>query len=268
MSKVTKRGALTPSSVVKQYSSLVGGPVQAREIIALSLREGTLQARAAHRWISNDASLAQAWKNEPDKEHFPKPQPFDPSHQIKKTDWQRSVTLSDDVALWNFGRARLHITLSNSPPKRIMLRDVRFLIHEVRDIFSFTQTALKSNFLRSNKTDQWRRFWHEIVIMAAQGRNLVKESQLKDFSSDADVVSEVEKRLFQEDKLKDTIDRSDRELADLIASRLTFTLSADTIAKEVKILRQTFDLKRTYAARGHDLGLTAVAKTGSAGRTG
>jgi hypothetical protein len=267
LSKVTERGALTPSSVVKQYSSLVGGPVQAREIIALSLREGTLQARAAHRWISNDASLAQAWKNEPDKEQYPKPQLFSSSHQIKKTDWQKSVTCSDDVALWNFSRSRLHITISSSPPQRIMLRDVRFLIHDIRTIFEFTQTSSKSNFHRSNKIDQWRRFWHEIVIMAAQGKKTVKESQLKDFSTDAEVVSEVKRRIFLEDESRKIFGKSDIELAELIANRLTFKLSAHTIAQEVKILRQTFDLKRTYAKRGRDLGLTMIEKTGSAGRT-
>jgi hypothetical protein len=270
LSKPTEKGALRPSAVVKQYAPLVGGPVHVREIIAVSLSEGTLQARAAHSWVSTDVTLSQAWKNEPDKETHPKPIAFDPKHQVKQSDWQKSVDLRGDAFLWNFSRSKLHITISDSPVKRIMLRDVRFFVEDIRKVFGFVGSNGKSNFYRANKTSEWRRFWHEIVLMAAQGRKGVSDSQLTEFSNDGDIVDAVIGRLFlHESAFFNTCDadKVDTTAAQSLNKRLSFPLSEDAILQEVKALRQALGLKRAYAKRGSKLGLTETGKSGSAGRT-
>ncbi len=267
LSKATDKSALRPSAVVKQYAPLVGGPVQVREILAISLAEGTLQARAAHRWVSTEASLSKAWKNEPDKEGNPKPAVYGPSHQIPRSDWQKSLRLRDDTFLWNFSRSRLHVTICESPIKRIMLRDVRFFADDIKTIFRFVVNDGKSNFYRANKTNEWRRFWHELVIMAAQGKKGIKDSQLTDFSNDGEIIKAVQNRLFLDDSALSEQGISDDDAAELLNKRLPFSLSEDAILQEVKILRQVLGLKRRYTQRGFKLGLTEIGKSGSAGRT-
>lgn len=259
-------GALTPQNVVKKYAPLVGGPVNARQIIALGLREGTLRARAGKRWTSTDASLVLGWKNEPDKGDYVKPASFSKEHDIKSIEWNKSVDFLNDILTWDFRKGRIHITTSVQPTKRIMMRHVRFLDEDVKSIFQFATEGAKSNFYRANKVNEWRRFWHEMLIIAAQGKLNLKNNLITTFTNADDIIATVLERLeLERIAVNEAEDGSIDGLGKKIGPRLEFPLSADTLQKEVDELRTTLGLKRKYSSKNRSLGLDRVVRTGTAG---
>ena len=61
--KKTSTGrVISPKRAISLYSSMNGGPVHTREILALCLREGQLRCRATNKWVSHKESLSEAWK--------------------------------------------------------------------------------------------------------------------------------------------------------------------------------------------------------------
>lgn len=262
-----KDRALRPATVVKTYAPLVGGPVKAREIIALALQEGTLKARAAHRWISGEPDLSRAWQREPDKENFPRPTAYQSQHDIKASDWQKSISFTDDMMLWDFRRSRLHITLSRDPSRRIMMRDLRLNKTDTKNVFLFADAPGASKFGRVHKRDDWRSFWHEVLLLAAAGPANAKSSLLGQSKNDVTIVNTVIARIAGQPSYESSSEMSDQDVARFISSQLSFNLSEHSILAEVKLLRQNLRLKREYASRGKSLGLGSLSKTGSAGNT-
>lgn len=268
MTKTITGGSLRPSTVVRAFSPLVGGPVKVREIIAVALQEGSLQARAAHRWIDAEKDLARAWKKEPQKDDYPKLTKFEKHHAIRPSDWRKSISMSDDLLMWDFRNSRFHITVSCNPTSRIMLRDVRFLITDVRSTFSFTSSNDDLKFTRANKINDWRRFWHEVILLAAAGSTNLKSSLLAESKNDASIVETVLERITGEEEISSALAASDDEVATYVSEKLRFNLSRDSIMQEVKLLRQSLGLKAKYTSQGKKLGLLTLSKPGSRGRAG
>lgn len=259
-----KGAALTPRNVVAKYAPLVGGPVNARQIIALGLREGTLKARAGKSWISTDPSLASAWKNEPEKAEYVKPSNFTKEHNVKHSEWNKSVDFLNDILTWDFRTGRMHVTTSKNPVKRLMFRHVRLLDTDVSKIFRFSTEGTKSNFYRANKVDEWRRFWHEMIILAVQKRINLKDSLITSFTNADDIVATVLNRLELVDEAIDSdIRAGNQTLQKSLQRKLEFTLKTDTLQKEVDLLREELGLKRRYASKSNSLGLNRITRVGS-----
>ncbi len=259
-----KGAALKPRDVVAKYAPLVGGPVNARQIIALGLREGTLKARAGKSWISTDPSLAMAWKNEPEKSEYVKPSSFTKEHNIKHFEWNKSVDFLNDILTWDFRTSRMHVTTSKNPVKRLMFRHVRLLDADVSNIFRFATEGKKSNFYRANKVDEWRRFWHEMIILAVQKKAGLKDSVITSFTNADDIVATVLNRLELVDEAINSDTRAgNQDLQKNLQRKLEFTLTADTLQKEVDLLREELNLKRRYASKSKNLGLNRINRVGS-----
>lgn len=243
MKDYTKFKAISPARAIALYASLNGGPVHTREIIALGLREGKIRSRAQHVWTSPEKSITEAWRNEPDRESYAKYTKLKNSDDVSTGTWWKSVDWSRDVVDWNFRRGRLHVTCSNDPLTRLMLKRVRLhsgdvlklLVHS--DSINFTKTSIK-------KIDSWRMFWHEVVLLALKTTPEGSVSHLSSFKSDDSVLSAITDGIeFEEDLLSDN---NVEEVSATIASRQPFNLSSKSALEEINLLRKALKFKRKY----------------------
>ncbi len=270
MSKSGKGDSKRPKYVVKKYAPIFGGEANVRQIIFLALQDGSIRCRAAHQWMSDEPDLMRAWKDEPDSDRYPIPRPWKSIHDVRRSKWRRSITPHDDLLLWDFRGDRLHLTIGSDPIRRIMLRGVRFNYEDVEKVFkALVPYVDDKTFTRSNKLTPWRRFWHEIVIMAAQRSGKLPSSPLGQAKSDEEILDLIKTRLkfeFRFSEEDDQNDANDLDLtADIIADRLNFGLSKSAIIEEIKFLRQTLDLKRTYLRRKQRAVMQPDEPIGSAG---
>ncbi|GAA0439533.1 MULTISPECIES: hypothetical protein [Sphingomonas] len=240
--------ALPPSQVIKQYGGLNGGPVHAREIIALSLREGTIRARAAKRWESSEETLHAAWKTEPETETPLRQIRITKEHKVPRAVWRKSVCWHDDVAGWDFRTGRLYVTTSLHPTRRILMRRVRLNSADVKKVMVPGSLSLGAgSFSNLKSLEQWRIFWHELFLLATNNGDLAKQSRLATITSDQKVLAEIDSILSKEYGFwQDNPNTVDEEIASIVASRSVLSLADSTVLDEIKALRQTLKLKRAY----------------------
>lgn len=238
MKSYTKFKAISPSRAIEQYARLNGGPVHTREIIALGLREGKVRARAQHVWTSTGKRLAEAWRNEPDRESYAKLTMLKKSDDVPTSTWWESVDWARDILDWNFRRGRLHVTTSNKTQTKIMLKRVRLHSDDVRKLLApnyieFDRPGIK-------KLEAWRMFWHEVVRLALKTGPEGSKSALSSFTNDGKVLDAINDSLsFQDDLLSDS---HIQEISGKIAGRQLFNLSDKTALEEIELLRKTLKL--------------------------
>lgn len=232
--------ALKPNDVLATYARRNGGEAHTRALIAMALREGKLLVRARHRWTSTEKSILNAWKNEPIFSDSDKPT----SKILKRELWWRSVRWNEDVLDWDFSKSRMIITTSLDPFQRTMLKGVRFKSDQIRNLLGPGFLSLeKGSFDKVQKKEVWRRFWHDIVILAAGTKDDVKKSGLGAFRSGDELMDRVMDSLRQEDEKSQNVRLGDDDLVKALRGRSPFDLGEDAVRKEVQELRRTLELK-------------------------
>ncbi len=235
-SKLKSEYSWSPEKVLDEYAAFNGGIVHIRSIIATALREGRLRARAAKRWTSHEKSITRGWVA--GKSH--------PAEQVrskvllKRGLWWRSIRWTDDVADWDFRRARAVVTINSDPMQRIMLQGLRFNSADIKCLFASGSLDLQKGATESfSGKERWRRFWYEIVLLAASSDRTLLESNLSAFKSSEALLNHITSKLWKED-VDSTAD--DTDIAIAISNRLPFDLGKEAIIKELKELRNHFDL--------------------------
>ena len=232
--------ALKPNDVLATYARRNGGDVHTRALIAMALREGKLLVRTSHRWTSAEKSILKAWKNEPILAGSDKPPPKIQRREL----WWRSVRWNEDVHDWDFSRSRMIVTTSLDPVQRVMLKGVRFKSDQIRNILAPGSLSLEEgSFDRVQKKEVWRRFWHDVVILAAGTKGDVKKSGLGAFKSGDELMDRIMDSLRQEDEKSENVRLDDSDLAKALRSRSAFDLGEDAVRKEIQELRRTLGLK-------------------------
>ncbi|TCP31356.1 hypothetical protein [Sphingomonas sp. BK235] len=244
--KFHKYRALSPRKAIAEYAAINGGPVLTRQIIAMGLREGTIRARASHIWTTNEASLAKAWKNEPDKETFVKPKVFLMEHDVPRKEWLKSSSWLDDIMSWDFQRGKFHITISSDPIKRLLMKDVRLHSGDVKKVLmTGVKDLTKEPLSKIQQLHSYRRLWHDIVRMTLNGRD-PKSTELGTFTSADRVLNEVNNSLNYEQSVITDHSVSADEIGAALAARHPYNLSEKTAKDEIDLLRDALHLKRKY----------------------
>ena len=242
------RQAITPRNVIKQYAGLHGGPVHLRHMLALALREGDLRARALHREESSERSWSAIWK----KCSFRPPagkKSYSAEHDIRRSVWWRSASWSDDILHWNFSKSRMHVTISIDPPVRLLFSAVSFYKDDIVRLLGESTIPFPKELKPLTNKQAWARFWHELIFIAAGGRENLIASLLGPKSSDESITDELLAIFREQDELTNVPRADDAGFSDRLSARLPFDLSASTLQREIKELRRTFELTRGYVRK-------------------
>lgn len=98
---------------------------QAKQTLAIALREGQIRARARAIGVSREPLLKRAWKDVKRKK----------THRMVPTIFWRSARyFHEDKEHWIWSRSRFHSTLSKDPPKRRIARLVEFCVEDLASI--------------------------------------------------------------------------------------------------------------------------------------
>ena len=239
--KVTSAKSISAQKVLRLYAESNGGIVATRDLLAFHLREGHIRVRSGHVMKSDALTYGQAWR-----ESARTYRTYREDNDIKLKNvpvgrWWRSADWLADRDSWKLHRSALCVTISVSPPVRIMMRYVRFNSADIRNCFdpSSRQQAFKQ-VGRSSEKIQWRMFWHEVVRLIKNDPQheygLLNASEYNGADKTADKIRD---HLLEKGEYY-----TDDEVAETIEGRLAFRLSFESVKKEVQSLRTAMGLSR------------------------
>lgn len=249
-------------TVLSLYAKKNGGPLNTRLLLATAMREGKLRVKAGQMWESGEPSLLRAWRQAPPLEKI------DDKVQRKicnRSLWWKSVRWLEDVYDWDLSRGRLVITLQERPLKRLLMKGVRLHSGDAKNVLTGNSVDVSSSQPSGFNKENWRWFWHEMVVLAAGSRKEVQNSELACFTSDEKLLEAIKKRVQSESEILAGKELDDEELAKALTNRSPDVLQSETVHLEIKAFRQALKLKswgKNSAAAAKPAGRPAAEQRG------
>lgn len=127
-------------------------PADAEAMIASYLRNGHLRACADQIWRSDERFTQNAWKSCP---------PDSIGGPIPRMYWRYEKAIIEDRAQWRFVADRFLVTTRLRPRRRIMMRGVRFNLHDLQILqpISFGKASTRPKRGRPVETEKRDAAW-------------------------------------------------------------------------------------------------------------
>jgi hypothetical protein len=155
---------IKPRAALRLVEMACGAIPLAMDILAQKIRLGDVRAYAGRLWESRRRNVSDAWDNEPPN--------VAKRIRVPTSLFDTSLGWHEEVRSWNWKKGRFWITHQSSPPRRTMLKSVRFVEDDVKDLVrQMIEDAAEKKHAggRPSDREKWDAYWMAVVEMALDG---------------------------------------------------------------------------------------------------